>query len=619
MTITADDIRRAASVLEQHIIRTPTLPAPALSRRLGCDLFVKLECLQHTSSFKARGAFLAMQHLDERQKQRGVIAMSAGNHAQAVAYHADRMGIPATIVMPAQTPFAKVARTRAFGAKVVLHGRNLNECEETVAKLIAADGLTLIHPYDDELVMTGQGTAGLEMLQDVPDLDILVVPIGGGGLIGGMATTIGTSTNLLVVSIAEDLGMDHIRVFDFTPIVAIAALIALPYLWLVMPRLLPDNGTANLRQRRAFAATLRFDDNSELIGMTPRDLEERLPDGFRFEGPLDRQITANSRLPVSGSHHALEEAMRVFKARVAPAWVIERLNAAAHSQQADVVVVEMAITAESRLVGLTIPSSGVAGQFGVAVLGIHQQERGPDKGRHEYSELQLKAGDVLLVMGPMAEIEEFAETDRLLLLEGVKEVPRRSKAVLAGAIMIGSVATASFGLWPIAIAALGGAIAMFVTGCVKFDRVGRALSANVIVLVAASIAVGRLILESGAAEWLGAIMAAGLQFLPPAAVLAAIMLFVTLLTNFASNAAAATVGTPIAFNIANTLGIPPEPMILAVLFGCNLCYATPIAYQTNMLIMEEGGYNFRDYIRTGVPLVMLMATTLSVLLVMFYM
>ncbi len=446
-----------------------------------------------------------------------------------------------------------------------------------------------------------------------------LIPLNAAVLIGGMATTIGTSTNLLVVSIAEDLGMEHMRVFDFTPIVAIAALVALPYLWLVMPRLLPDHGTANLRQHRAFAATLRVDDNSDLIGLTPRDLEDQLPDNFQFEGPLDRQITANSRLPVSGSHRALDEAMRTFKARVAPAWVIERLNAAAESQQADVVVVEMAITPGSRLVGLTIPSSGVAGQFGVAVLGIHQQERGPDRGRHEYSELQLKAGDVLLVMGPISEIEEFAETDRLLLLEGAKEVPRRSKAVLAGAIMIGSVATASFGLWPIAIAALGGAIAMFVTGCVKFDRVGRALSANVIVLVAASIAIGRLILESGAAEWLGLIMSAGLQFLPPAAVLAAIMLFVTLLTNFASNAAAATVGTPIAFNIAQTLNLPAEPLILAVLFGCNLCYATPIAYQTNMLIMDEGGYNFRDYLRTGVPLVVLMAVTLSVLLVMFYM
>jgi threonine dehydratase len=164
------------------------LEAPMLSRNLGCDLFLKLECLQHTSSFKARGALNAMLGLNDKQRQLGVIAMSAGNHAQAVAYHAEHMGIPATIVMPAQTPFAKVARTRAFGAKVVLEGRNLNECEGTVNALIQEHGLTLIHPYDNELVMMGQGTAGLEMLTDQPDLDILVVPIGGGGLMGGIAT-----------------------------------------------------------------------------------------------------------------------------------------------------------------------------------------------------------------------------------------------------------------------------------------------------------------------------------------------------------------------------------------------------------------------------------------------
>ncbi len=446
-----------------------------------------------------------------------------------------------------------------------------------------------------------------------------LIPLNAAVLIGGMATTIGTSTNLLVVSIAADLGMEPMRVFDFTPIVAVAALVALPYLWLVMPRLLPDNGQAFTRTRRTFSATLRIDDDSELIGQTPRDLLEKLPEGFAFEGSIDRQITANSRLPVAGTHKALEDAVRILKARVAPAWVVERINAAARSQASDVVVVEMAVTAESRLVGLTIPSSGVAGQFGVAVLGIHQQNRGPDHGRHEYSELQLKPGDVLLVMGPLAEIEEFAESDRLLMLEGVVEVPRRSKAVMAAAIMFGSVATASVGLWPIAIAALVGAILMFATGCVKFDRVGRALSANVIVLVAASIAIGRLILESGAAAWLGALLSAGLQFLPPAMIVAAVMLFVTLLTNFASNAAAATVGTPIAFSIAERLGLPVEPLVLAVLFGCNLCYATPIAYQTNMLIMEEGRYRFGDYLRTGVPLVVLMATTLSLMLVFFYM
>lgn len=188
MAVTADQIRDTAVRLDGQIIRTPMLEAPMLSRNLGCELFLKLECLQHTSSFKARGALNAMLGLNDKQRQLGVIAMSAGNHAQAVAYHAEHMGIPATIVMPAQTPFAKVARTRAFGAKVVLEGRNLNECEGTVNALIQEHGLTLIHPYDNELVMMGQGTAGLEMLIDRPDLDILVVPIGGGGLMGGIAT-----------------------------------------------------------------------------------------------------------------------------------------------------------------------------------------------------------------------------------------------------------------------------------------------------------------------------------------------------------------------------------------------------------------------------------------------
>jgi len=159
---------------------------------------------------------------------------------------------------------------------------------------------------------------------------------------------------------------------------------------------------------------------------------------------------------------------------------------------------------------------------------------------------------------------------------------------------------------------------MFVTGCVKFDRVGRALSASVIVLVAASIALGRVILESGAADWIGLVMASGLQYLTPAASLAVIMLTMTLITNFASNATAATVGTPIAFAIATQLGLPPEPMVLAVLFGCNLCYATPIAYQTNMLIMSEGSYEFFDYVRTGVPLVIIMVVALSTTLVFTY-
>ena len=188
MSISGQDVRNAAAKLEGHVLRTPMVVSPLLSQQLGCNIYVKLECLQYTSSFKARGAFIAMQSLSDEQRSAGVIAMSAGNHAQAVAYHAGQMGIPAVIVMPSQTPFAKIARTRAFGAEVVLEGRNLNDCESKVQALIDSRGLTLIHPYDNNEVMIGQGTVGLEMLIDQPDLDVLVVPIGGGGLVGGIAT-----------------------------------------------------------------------------------------------------------------------------------------------------------------------------------------------------------------------------------------------------------------------------------------------------------------------------------------------------------------------------------------------------------------------------------------------
>jgi len=215
-------------------------------------------------------------------------------------------------------------------------------------------------------------------------------------------------------------------------------------------------------------------------------------------------------------------------------------------------------------------------------------------------------------------LQIWAQEDALLLLAGVKELPRSNKAPLALAIMALAVGIASFGLIPIAITSLAGAVAMFLTGCVKFERVGRALSAKVIVLIAASIAIGKLFLISGASSWIGEGLAQVLQYAVPAVVIAAVMLFVTVLTNFASNATAAAVGTPIAFALAEQLGLPVEPLVLAVLFGCNLCYATPVAYQTNMLIMAEGDYKFRDYMRTGVPLVLIMITTLSTLLVWQY-
>lgn len=446
-----------------------------------------------------------------------------------------------------------------------------------------------------------------------------LIPLNAAVLIGGMATTIGTSTNILVVSIAVDLGMPQMSVFHYTPIVLLAALVALPYLWLVMPRLLPDNTPDHTEAVRRFYTRVRIEPDSELIGRHFDEVMDRLPKNFRFEELPSGTFQEGQRLLISGTHDALEEANRILKSRVAPAWVMDRIKRQSADNREDIQVVEMVVTADSRLVSRTLISSGIADNYGVAVLGIHRPDRlVSNRPITRLDEISLAEGDVLLVMGLSQGLREFANADSLLQLEGAREMPRRSKSVLAAAIMFGSVATASVGLFPIAISALGGAILMFLTGCVKFDRVGRALSAQVIVLVAASIAIGQIILLSGAAEWLGVVLSQGLQHLPAAGVLAAIMLFVTLLTNFASNATAATVGTPIAFNIANTLDLPAEPMILAVLFGCNLCYATPVAYQTNMLIMGEGNYKFADYLRTGVPLVLLMVTTLSILLVYNY-
>lgn len=188
MKITPEAIRKAAKEMEGNVIRTPTLASPALSKMANAEIFLKLENLQHTSSFKARGAFTKMQTLTAEQRKNGVITMSAGNHAQAVAYHAHVMGVPAVIAMPSQTPFAKINRTRAWGAEIVLEGRNLNECEGVVEKISRERNMTLVHPYNDLDVATGQGSVGLEMLEDCPDLDTIVVPIGGGGLMAGIAT-----------------------------------------------------------------------------------------------------------------------------------------------------------------------------------------------------------------------------------------------------------------------------------------------------------------------------------------------------------------------------------------------------------------------------------------------
>src|ERR1700731_4263163 len=181
------DIERARHTISGQVLRTPLLPAPPLSALTGAEVFVKYENLQVTNSFKERGASFKLAALSAEERRRGVIAMSAGNHAQAVAYHARRLAIPATIVMPETTPFVKIKATEALGAMVVLDGETLVEAQARAEAIAAERNLVWVHPYDDPHIIAGQGTIALEMLEDAPDLETLVIPIGGGGLIAGNA------------------------------------------------------------------------------------------------------------------------------------------------------------------------------------------------------------------------------------------------------------------------------------------------------------------------------------------------------------------------------------------------------------------------------------------------
>lgn len=188
LPVSFDDVRRAAKVIDGQLVRTPCTRSRVLSKITGAEVWIKFENFQFTASFKERGALNKLMSLSDAERAAGVAAMSAGNHAQGVAHHATRLGIKSVIVMPASTPFTKVRNTRELGGEVILHGETLADAQAFLeTELIAKRGMTLVHPYDDPFIIAGQGTVALEMLEQAPDLDTLIVPVGGGGLIAGMA------------------------------------------------------------------------------------------------------------------------------------------------------------------------------------------------------------------------------------------------------------------------------------------------------------------------------------------------------------------------------------------------------------------------------------------------
>ena len=456
-----------------------------------------------------------------------------------------------------------------------------------------------------------------------------LMPVNCAILIGGMSTTIGTSTNLLVVSLAADMGVGPIGVFSFTSTVLVAAAIALPYLWLVMPRLLPHvspDRPVEARRYRAVLHTLR----AESLGASLRDVVQRISTGaqvvgavrggrsLRFVDDPGLLLQPSDHIEIEGTPEQLRDASEELRASLAPPDVAALVRSIAVAEREDEQIVEIVLGVESGLIGRSVKDADVADRYGVAVLGIARAEALPFRQRPEPHEEALAVGDVLLLRGTPTRLAAFERGEGALTLQGGMELPRSRKAPLALLIVAAVVALAATRAMPVALAALAGTIAMLATGTLRYDRIGRALSLEVIVLVAASIALGRALVATGAAEWLGSIFAHTLSDVPPFVALAALMTFATVLTNFISNAAAAGITTPIAVSFANGLGLQAEPFVLAVLFGCNICYVTPMAYQTNLLIMSAAGYRFGDFVRAGLPLALIMITSLAWLLARQY-
>ena len=457
----------------------------------------------------------------------------------------------------------------------------------------------------------------------------MLMPMNHAVLIGGMATTIGTSTNVIVVSLAVALGVPMLGMFDFYPLVAVAALPALAYLWLVAPWLLRDVAPAQPAQAQpVFDAELRVVDGSPLVGATVRAVLRRaggrlpLRQIRRADGTLAAPLPAlvlraGDRLVLCDTVEHLKEA----EARLgAP---LHDFDAAAPAGDAaptlDLVAAQLVVTPQSPLVGRTVRGERLQEKYQLTLIGLRKArdsaERQP---RENLADVRVEPGDVLLLQGHADAMRLLQRDGVALMLDERLALPRRRKSPVALLTLAGVVLAAGVGGMPIALAAMVGVLVLLVTRTLAWQEIGSALSVNVVLLVAASLALGDALGVTGGTTFLAHALVAVVDAMPPAWALAALMGLMGLLTNFVSNNAAAAVGTPLAVEVARALGVPPEPFVLAVLFGCNLCYVTPMAYQTNLLVMNVAGYTFRDFVRVGAPLFVLMWVALSVLLARHY-
>lgn len=458
-----------------------------------------------------------------------------------------------------------------------------------------------------------------------------LLPMNYAVLIGGMGTTIGTSTNLIVVSIAADLGVRPFGMFDFVHVTALAAVVGLVYLWLVLPRLIPERSSPLADAApQVFSAVLHVREGGFADGKPFAEVQEKAGQGLRVTRIVRGERLELARLPslvlqpgdrlfVSAHAKDLHELSEQLDAPLhKPDEGGTRVDEAHPLEAGGERLAEVVVTEGSMLNGSTLQDTRFGEWHEVSVVGLHRSGGRSAAAAADVATTRLRVGDVLLVQGGEEAIRRLKKRARLLVLDQSYELPRTERAPLALAILAAVVAAAAFKLAPISIAALAGVAAMILTGCMDWEDVAGALSMKVVLLVASSLALGAALEQTGATAWLAGQFIAATRGLSGEWVLALLMLLTAAFTNFVSNSAAAAVGTPIAVGIAKSLGVSPEPLVLAILFGANFSYVTPMAYQTNLLVMSAAGYRFVDFVRGGLPLLALMLVAYSLLLPRFF-
>ncbi|MEJ8569205.1 SLC13 family permease [Elongatibacter sediminis] len=455
-----------------------------------------------------------------------------------------------------------------------------------------------------------------------------LIPMGFASILGGMATTIGTSTNLLVVNVAADMGMDNFNMFDFLGPAAIGAGAAILYLWLVVPRMIPERQPPMQDTRsRLYTAQIRIDENSPVVGNTLAEAMERTDENIRVDtvqrgkgayiNPLpDVVLMAGDRITTSDTQANLREFSRVLGGTLFSGdHEVDALHPLSIEGEQ---LAELVVTPASRLANVRVGDAQLRSRYGVRLLALHRFEEAQERKSPGLDNIQLRSGDVLLVQSTADKLRALKETTDFLILDGSIRLPSKAKAPIALSTIIGVVLLAALNIMPIEISAILGCLVLLVTRCLRWKDAMNALSAQVILIIVSSLAMGAALLKTGGADYLAQLFVYITFGAPPAVVLGGLMLMMGILTNIVSNNAAAVIGTPIAIGIAQRLGMPLEPFVLAVLFGANLSFATPMAYQTNLLIMNAGGYKFGDFVRVGLPLAIGLWLVLTTVLVWAY-